>query len=67
MTAHMREEEQVDPKLLSHIPLGRLGSADDIAGACVFLGSRAGRYVTGDCHACRWRDRGMRLIPPAAG
>lgn len=47
MTAHMRDEEQVDSKLLSHIPLGRLGSADDIAGACIFLAARAGRYVTG--------------------
>lgn len=47
MTAHMRDEEQVDPTLLAHIPLGRLGSPEDIAGACVFLAAGAGRYVTG--------------------
>jgi NAD(P)-dependent dehydrogenase (short-subunit alcohol dehydrogenase family) len=47
MTAHMRDEDAVDPKLLSHIPLRRLGRADDIAGIVVFLCSRAGAYVTG--------------------
>lgn len=29
------------------IPLGRLGSPDDIAGACIYLASRAGAYLTG--------------------
>lgn len=29
------------------VPLGRFGGADDIAGACVYLCSRAGAYVTG--------------------
>ncbi|MEA3133290.1 MAG: hypothetical protein QOG17_1136, partial [Gammaproteobacteria bacterium] len=33
-------------KLLKRVPLGRLGEPDDIVGACVFLASRAGRYVT---------------------
>lgn len=47
MTAHMREGDVVDPALLSHVPLGRLGSPGDIAGAIVFLASRAGAYVTG--------------------
>ncbi|MGW8205087.1 SDR family oxidoreductase (plasmid) [Sphingomonas bisphenolicum] len=47
MTAHMRDEDQVDPGLLAHIPLKRLGSPDDIAGIVIFLCSRAGAYVTG--------------------
>lgn len=47
MTAHMRDEDAVDPKLLAHIPMRRLGKADDIAGIVVFLCSRAGAYVTG--------------------
>lgn len=29
------------------MPLRRLGEADDVAGAIVFLGSPAGRYITG--------------------
>ncbi|ARS26893.1 3-oxoacyl-ACP reductase [Sphingomonas sp. DBB INV C78] len=47
MTAHLRDEDKVDPALLSHIPLKRLGRPDDIAGIIVFLCSRAGAYVTG--------------------
>ncbi len=47
MTAHMRTEEEVDPKLLSQIPMGRLGKADEIAGTIVYLASPAGAYVNG--------------------
>ncbi|PZU13967.1 MAG: 3-oxoacyl-ACP reductase [Sphingobium sp.] len=47
MTAHMRDEDHVDPDLLAHIPLRRLGSPDDIAGIVIFLCSRAGAYITG--------------------
>lgn len=47
MTAHMRDEDNVDAGLLAHIPLGRLGKPDDIAGIIIFLCSRAGAYVTG--------------------
>jgi NAD(P)-dependent dehydrogenase (short-subunit alcohol dehydrogenase family) len=34
--------------VLQKVPLGRLGQADDIAGAAVFLASAAGRYVNGE-------------------
>ncbi|HKT73752.1 MAG TPA: SDR family oxidoreductase [Steroidobacteraceae bacterium] len=47
MTAHIRKEDAETRKLLARVPLARLGSADDIAGACIFLASRAGSYITG--------------------
>jgi NAD(P)-dependent dehydrogenase (short-subunit alcohol dehydrogenase family) len=40
-----------DPERLSHAlesyPLGRIGEPQDIAGAAVFLASRAGDFMTG--------------------
>lgn len=48
MTAHLRTEEGAPLGMLEgHIPLGRFGRADDIAGAIIFLTSRAGAYMTG--------------------
>ncbi|MGE4306182.1 MAG: SDR family oxidoreductase [Novosphingobium sp.] len=47
MTAHMRDEDTVDPALLAHIPMKRMGTPEDIAGIVIFLCSRAGAYVTG--------------------
>lgn len=47
MTAHMRDNEGVDPTLLAHIPLRRMGRADDIAGIVVFLCGRGAAYITG--------------------
>lgn len=47
MTAHMRDNEGVAPALLAHIPMKRLGKAEDIAGAVIFLCSQGGGYVTG--------------------
>lgn len=47
MTAHFRDEDVVDPALLGHIPLKRLGRPEDIAGIVVFLCSRGGGYITG--------------------
>lgn len=47
MTAHLRDDEAADPTVLAHIPMHRMGRADEIAGVIVFLASRAGGYVTG--------------------
>jgi NAD(P)-dependent dehydrogenase (short-subunit alcohol dehydrogenase family) len=47
MTAHLLDEERVDPALLARVPMRRLGTPEDIAGAAIFLCARAGAYVTG--------------------
>lgn len=33
--------------IVSGIPLGRIGSPQDVAGACLFLSGRAGAFVNG--------------------
>jgi gluconate 5-dehydrogenase len=34
-------------KILSHVPMGRFGEAEELKGAVVYLASEASRYVTG--------------------
>lgn len=46
MTSALPEEQR--QKLTVQIPLQRLGTVDDVAGAVLFLASRAGAYVTGE-------------------
>ena len=45
MTAQLGEK--VQEEILKNIPLGRLGEASDVAGACLFLASKAADYITG--------------------
>lgn len=45
MTADLGESAQA--AMVSHIPLGRLGSPDDVAGAIGFLASDEAAYITG--------------------
>ena len=42
-TAHGAQANHVG----GHVPIGRIGTPDDIAGATLYLCSRAGSYVTG--------------------
>ena len=51
--------EDLRQALLHQIPLGRLGSADDVASAVVFLASEAAAYVTGQTLSV---DGGMTMI-----
>ncbi len=42
-------DEMTSPEFLARIPLGRLGTPDDVALAVLFLASGAAAYVTGAC------------------
>ena len=46
MTRVLPEEQK--KAMLSQVPLGRLGDAQDIANAVVFLASNSGAYITGE-------------------
>jgi NAD(P)-dependent dehydrogenase (short-subunit alcohol dehydrogenase family) len=47
MTAFMLAEPDALQAIEGHVPLGRIGRQDDIAGTVIFLSSAAGAYVTG--------------------
>jgi len=47
MTAFATGTKEQAQKVGSGVPLGRIGSPDDIAGATLYLCSKAGSYVTG--------------------
>ena len=47
MTAFATATDEQAAHIGSRVPLGRVGAPDDIAGATLYLCSRAGRYVTG--------------------
>ncbi len=60
MTAHIRAEPAAEADLRARVPLGRLGTPEDIAGLCILLASRAGGYLNGTevmldggMHGCR--------------
>ncbi len=47
MMAFALEDEQMRAAVAADVPLGRIGTPDDMAGTALFLASRAGAYVTG--------------------
>jgi NAD(P)-dependent dehydrogenase (short-subunit alcohol dehydrogenase family) len=47
MTAFMLENPDARAVIEGQVPLGRIGTPDDIAGTTIFLASRAGAYLTG--------------------
>jgi 2-dehydro-3-deoxy-D-gluconate 5-dehydrogenase len=47
MTRPLKEDPARNPAILARIPAGRWGRPDDLAGAAVFLASKASDYVHG--------------------
>jgi NAD(P)-dependent dehydrogenase (short-subunit alcohol dehydrogenase family) len=47
MMAFALDDPQTRAAIATSVPLGRIGEPDDVAGATIFLASRAGRYLTG--------------------
>jgi NAD(P)-dependent dehydrogenase (short-subunit alcohol dehydrogenase family) len=47
MMAFALGDPQARAEIEARIPLGRVGHPDDVAGAAIYLASRAGRYLTG--------------------
>ena len=47
MTAPMKEIPEMLEAEMSRIPLGRMGTVDDVAGAVLYLSSSAAGYITG--------------------
>ncbi|MGV9712783.1 SDR family oxidoreductase [Gordonia sp. NPDC003424] len=47
MTAFLLDDPDLRAQVEGGVPLGRVGSFEDIAGTAIFLSSRAGAYLTG--------------------
>jgi NAD(P)-dependent dehydrogenase (short-subunit alcohol dehydrogenase family) len=61
MTAYVTRDQERYDREVAMIPAGRWGQADDMAGAAIYLASRAGAYVTGVTAIV---DGGTRLVHP---
>nr|WP_055503644.1 SDR family oxidoreductase [Nonomuraea pusilla] len=47
MMAFALDDPETRRAVASHVPLGRIGRPDDMAGTAIYLASRAGAYLTG--------------------
>jgi len=47
MMAWALDDPDARAEVAARVPLGRIGDPDDVAGATIYLSSRAGRYLTG--------------------
>lgn len=59
MNASILADDATRGQLTSAVPMGRLGTADDIAGLAVFLASDDSSYCTGGIYAC---DGGLTAV-----
>ena len=64
----MRSTTQQRESILSRIPMGAMGSGEDIGAACVYLASKEAGYVTGrhctSTAAWRCRERAVNALLP---
>lgn len=47
MMAFVLDDPELEKQVAESIPLGRIGTPEDVAGTAIFLASRAGAYLTG--------------------
>jgi len=47
MMEYMLDDDDSRAQVIGHVPRQRIGPAEDIAGAVIFLASRAGAFTTG--------------------
>ena len=47
LTPYLEKNPQAKKEMLAHVPLGRMGTSDEVAAAIIFLASPAASYITG--------------------
>ncbi|MBB5220558.1 NAD(P)-dependent dehydrogenase (short-subunit alcohol dehydrogenase family) [Amaricoccus macauensis] len=67
--ARLAPTEGMRAAIAASVPLGRLGTPEDVAGACLWLGSDAASYVNGTIVFADggWAERGAPVALPSRG